>query len=52
MRHNHITRDIKPRGICPGCDEYYAKARERVEEMLMGDPDGEAQEQDDTDETA
>lgn len=22
-RHNHITRDIKPRGVCPGCDRYH-----------------------------
>lgn len=22
-RHNHITRDIKPLGQCPGCDEYH-----------------------------
>lgn len=22
MRHNHFTRDIKPFGVCPGCDEY------------------------------
>ena len=23
-RHNHLTRDIKLRGQCPGCDEYHA----------------------------
>lgn len=21
--HNHLTRDIKARGKCPGCDEYH-----------------------------
>jgi hypothetical protein len=21
--HNHMTRDIKPRGQCPGCDAYH-----------------------------
>lgn len=23
-RHNHVTRDIKPYGSCPGCDDYHA----------------------------
>lgn len=22
-KHNHLTRDIKPKGICPACDRYY-----------------------------
>jgi len=22
-RHNHVTRDIKPRGVCPACDRYH-----------------------------
>lgn len=22
-RHNHVTRDIKPVGQCPGCDEFW-----------------------------
>lgn len=22
-RHNHVTRDIKPRGVCPACDLYH-----------------------------
>lgn len=22
-QHNHITRDIKPKGECPSCDEYH-----------------------------
>lgn len=21
-KHNHVTRDIKARGLCPACDEY------------------------------
>lgn len=25
--HNHITRDIKPYGQCPGCDEYHVGLR-------------------------
>lgn len=25
MRHNHVTRDIKSEGECPGCDEYHDK---------------------------
>lgn len=28
--HNHITRDIKPRGVCPGCDLYWARHDERA----------------------
>lgn len=24
-RHWHITRDIKPRGECAACDEYWAQ---------------------------
>lgn len=24
-KHNHITRDIKPLGECPSCDEYHDK---------------------------
>lgn len=23
VRHNHVTRDIKPYGRCPACDEYH-----------------------------
>lgn len=26
-KHNHITRDIKPEGICPSCDEYHQMCR-------------------------
>lgn len=26
-KHNHITRDIKPYGVCPGCDDYHAGVR-------------------------
>ena len=22
-KHNHVTRDIKPLGQCPGCDDYH-----------------------------
>jgi hypothetical protein len=24
VRHNHLTRDIKPKGTCPACDRYHA----------------------------
>jgi hypothetical protein len=23
VHHNHVTRDIKPPGVCPACDEYH-----------------------------
>lgn len=23
--HNHFTRDIKPKGVCPACDKYHDK---------------------------
>lgn len=29
-RHTHITRDIKPKGECPMCDEYWAKQEAKV----------------------
>lgn len=25
IKHNHITRDIKPLGECPSCDEHHYK---------------------------
>jgi hypothetical protein len=25
VRHNHVTRDIKPKGVCPACDAYHQK---------------------------
>lgn len=25
--HNHVTRDIKPLGKCPGCDEYHEREK-------------------------
>lgn len=25
QRHNHVTRDIKPVGKCPACDEYWER---------------------------
>ena len=28
-RHNHVTRDIKPPGTCPACDQYHERDRER-----------------------
>ena len=23
VRHNHFTRDVKPKGKCPACDRYH-----------------------------
>lgn len=28
-RHNHVTRDIKPPGQCPGCDDYHNRGESR-----------------------
>ena len=28
--HNHTTRDIKPLGQCPACDEYHNRNQERA----------------------
>lgn len=25
QQHNHLTRDIKPVGKCPGCDEFWER---------------------------
>jgi hypothetical protein len=27
VSHNHVTRDIKPEGKCPGCDDYHERVR-------------------------
>lgn len=27
VRHNHVTRDIKPPGQCPACDLYHERSR-------------------------
>ncbi len=42
--HTHVTRDIKPLGICPGCDDYHERrglTREEIEDAFIrseGDP--------------
>lgn len=33
MAHNHVTRDIKPKGQCPGCDTYWVTAHLSDEEV-------------------
>lgn len=33
--HNHITRDIKPHGICEGCDKYHLHALEIAGKELL-----------------
>lgn len=25
QRHNHFTRDLKPRGVCPACDVFWTR---------------------------
>lgn len=39
-KHNHVTRDIKPRGECPSCDEWYHfnDARNRIKGVLAPCP--------------
>ena len=32
-RHNHLTRDIKPLGQCPSCDEYHNRHTIRAEQI-------------------
>lgn len=34
VKHNHITRDIKPLGQCPGCDEYHDR---HIPKAIKGD---------------
>lgn len=34
-RHNHLTRDIKPQGVCPACDRHYSPAGGRSLEELQ-----------------
>lgn len=29
VQHNHPTRDIKPLGKCPACDEYHSRVEQR-----------------------
>ena len=40
-QHNHVTRDIKPPGQCPGCDEYHRSQQEghRAEPSTRGESD-------------
>lgn len=36
--HWHMTRDIKPRGVCGGCDEEYWQAEdERKDQNLQAE---------------
>jgi hypothetical protein len=37
--HNHVTRDIKPRGTCPACDEYHTLEVVRAIEAELDDAD-------------
>lgn len=34
IKHNHMTRDIKPRGVCPKCDEHHARMAPDLMEAL------------------
>lgn len=38
--HNHITRDIKPRGQCPACDSYWAQVNSTVTPEQLNDTEG------------
>lgn len=35
--HNHFTRDIKPRGVCPACD-VYCQSGQQEQDDLLGTP--------------
>ena len=37
IKHNHMTRDIKSRGVCPACDAYWFDQEE--EEPYLSAPD-------------
>jgi hypothetical protein len=43
-RHNHLTRDIKPPGICPACDDYWVtvplKRGPAADRLIVDDSDG------------
>jgi hypothetical protein len=38
MNHNHMTRDIKKPGVCPGCDEYHARHRAYIDIVFAAPP--------------
>lgn len=40
MRHNHITRDIKPRGNCPACDLYHEGQPKKLTQVVLVFPEG------------
>lgn len=33
LQHNHMTRDIKPEGVCPKCDEQHHRQRDIVSRL-------------------
>lgn len=37
--HNHITRDIKPRGRCPGCDQYHDHIEKKRQMVSVRTPE-------------
>lgn len=43
--HNHVTRDIKPRGVCPGCDARALKFRpgDQALPVINDEPDIQSQ---------
>jgi hypothetical protein len=40
-KHNHVTRDIRKRGQCPGCDEYHDSVdRSKTKDAQAARPSG------------
>lgn len=37
MRHNHVTRDIRPPGECPACDDYLGAVPVEVVRHVLAD---------------
>lgn len=35
VHHNHVTRDIKPKGSCPACDGYWEQVEDREGRELV-----------------
>lgn len=34
VMHNHLTRDIKPKGECPKCDQYWERVAASAQDRL------------------
>lgn len=44
LHHNHVTRDIKPVGKCPACDQYWQsqanKPKAEPTQAQLNNPEG------------